>query len=139
MAGVEQSPAGVAQAFDVLDIGEAGVALLAEPEWANGDRNSKTLFKADTLRVVLTALRDGGILRNEDPDEAVAIHVLQGELRVRIHSDASVARTGQLVRLAGGEPWQITAAVDSLFLLIVGRLPVHASKSAGTQAEGGSA
>jgi quercetin dioxygenase-like cupin family protein len=139
MAGVEQSPAGNAQAFDVLDIGSEGVALLAEPEWADGDRNSKTLFKADTLRVVLTALRDGGILRNEDPDEAVAIHVLQGELQVRIQSNASVARTGQLVRLAGGETWQITAAVDSLFLLIVGRLPVPASKSAGTQAEGGSA
>jgi quercetin dioxygenase-like cupin family protein len=139
MAGVEQSPAGIAQAFDVLDIGEEGVALLAEPEWANGDRNSKTLFKADTLRVVLTALRDGGILHNEDPDEAVAIHVLQGELQVRIQSDASVARSGQLVRLAGGEPWQITAAVDSLFLLIVGRLPVPASKPAGTQSEGRSA
>ena len=131
MAGVEQSPAAIVPAFDVLDVGEEGVALLAEPEWADGDRNSKTLFKADTLRVVLTALRDGAALQNEDPDETVAIHVLQGELHVRIQSDASVARAGQLVCLPGGKPWQITASVDTLFLLILGRLPEPAAESPG--------
>jgi quercetin dioxygenase-like cupin family protein len=138
MAGVEQGPAAIVPAFNVLDVGEEGVALLAEPEWADGDRNSKTLFKADTLRVVLTALRDGAALQNEDPDEAVAVHVLQGELQVRIQSDASVARAGQLVCLPVGEPWQITASVDSLFLLILGRLPEPAAKSPGTPDPGGS-
>lgn len=138
MAGVEQSAAGIVPAFDVLDMGEEGVALLAEPEWADGDRNSKTLFKADTLRVVLTALRDGAALENEDPDETVAVHVLQGELQVRIQSDTSVARAGQLVCLPGGVPWQITAAVDCLFLLIVGRFPEPAAESPGPPAQGGS-
>ena len=138
MAGVEQRPAGIVPAFDVLDVGEEGVALLAEPEWADGDRNSKTLFKADPLRVVLTALRDGAALQNEDPDETVAVHVLQGEIEVRIQSDASVARAGQLVCLPGGAPWQITASVDSLFLLILGRLPEPAATSSGTPDPGGS-
>jgi quercetin dioxygenase-like cupin family protein len=138
MAGVQKSPAGIVSAFDVLDMGQEGVALLAEPEWADGDRNSKTLFKADTLRVVLTALRGGAALQNEDPDETVAVHVLQGELQVRIESDTSVARAGQLVCLPGGEPWQITASVDSLYLLILGRLPEPAAKSPGSPDPGGS-
>ena len=129
MAGVEQGTAGIAAAFHVLDLGAEEVALLAEPEWADGDRNSKTLFKAGTLRVVLTALRDGAALRNEDPDEAVALHVLQGELHVGIRSDVTLAGTGQLVCLAGGEAWQVTAAVDSLFLLVVGRVPEPAAES----------
>jgi quercetin dioxygenase-like cupin family protein len=138
MAGVELTPAGVGPAFGVLDLGELGAALLAEPEWAAGDRNSKTLFKSDVLRVVLTALRDGAAIQNDDPDETVAVHVLQGELQATIQSGPSVARTGQLVCLPGGEPWQITAAVDSLFLLIVGRLPEPAADLPGTPAPGGS-
>jgi quercetin dioxygenase-like cupin family protein len=138
MAGVEQSTAGIVPVFDVLDMGEEGVALVAEPEWSDGDRNSKTLLKAATLRVVLTALRDGAALQNEDPDETVAVHVLQGELQVRIQSDSSVARAGQLVCLPGGEPWRITASVDSLFLLILGRLPEPAAESPGTPGPGGS-
>ena len=40
-----------------------------------------------------------------------------------------MARGGQLVCLAGGEPWQVSAAADSLFLLIVGRLPEPAAES----------
>jgi quercetin dioxygenase-like cupin family protein len=131
MTGIEQHHAAIAPALGVLDIGAEGVGLLAEPEWADGDRNSKTLFKADALRVVLTALRDGATLRNEDPDEAVALQVLQGELEVRVRSEETVARGGQLVCLAGGEPWQVSAAADSLFLLIVGRLPEPAAESPG--------
>jgi hypothetical protein len=110
-------------ALSIIEIGAEGVALRGEPEWTDGDRNSRTLFKADTLRVVLTALRAGGVMRNEDPDEAVAIQPLQGEIAVHVGSQGIPARNGQLICVGDGEPWEVRASVDSLFLLTVGRPP----------------
>jgi quercetin dioxygenase-like cupin family protein len=114
-------------ALAILDIGSEGVALLAEPEWTAGDRNSRTLFKGDTLRIVLTALRTEAVMRNEDPDESVAIQPLQGEIAVRVGRQDIPARNGELVCVGHGEPWEVRASVDSVFLLTVGRRPSPAA------------
>ena len=116
-------------ALAVLDIGAEGVALLTEPQWTDGDRNSRTLFKADTLRIVLTALRAEAVMRNEDPDEAVAIQPIQGEIAVRVGSQEVPARSGEMVCVGHGEPWEVRASADSLFLLMVGRPPQPAATS----------
>ena len=112
-------------ALEVLDLGAEGVGLLAEPEWSDGDRNSKTLLKTGTLRVVLTALRAGALMDNDDPDESITIQTLQGTLTVRVDAEEVTVGMGQLVCLAGGDPWRVLAASDSLFLLVVGRPPQH--------------
>jgi quercetin dioxygenase-like cupin family protein len=114
-------------ALAILDVGAEGVALLGEPEWVGGDRNSRTLFKADMLRMVLTALRAGAVMQNEDPDEAVAIQPLQGEITVRVGSQEIAARSGELVCVDDGAPWEVRASADSLFLLTVGRPPKPAA------------
>ena len=116
-------------ALAILDIRAEGDALFTEPEWTGGDRTSRTLFKADTLRVVLTALRAGAVMQNDDPDEAVSIQPVQGEVAVRVGSQEIPARTGELVFVGQGQPWEVRASADSLFLLSVGRPP----KPAGTR------
>lgn len=115
--------------LEVHDIGVEGVGLLAEPQWADGDRNSKTLLKTESLRVVLTALRAGATMENDDPDEAVAIHGLQGTLAVGVDAEEVTVATGQLVCLAGGDPWRLTAVSDTLFLLVIGRARSVAPRS----------
>ena len=116
-----------APSLTLVDVGAEGVALLTEPEWTAGDRNSRTLFKADSLRVVLTALRSGARLTNEDPDESVAIQPLQGELAVTVGAQEIPVRAGQLVCVAEGEPWEVRASTDSLLMLGVARPPNPAS------------
>lgn len=108
-------------ALAVLDVRAEGVGLLAEPQWSGGDRNSKTLLKTESLRLVLVALRAGAVMENEDPDESVAIHGLQGTIAVQIDDEALPVRAGELVCLAGGDPWRVTAESDGLFLLALGR------------------
>jgi quercetin dioxygenase-like cupin family protein len=118
-------------ALEVLDIGTEGVGLLAEPQWSDGDRNSKTLLRTESLRVLLTALRAGATMENDDPDEAVAIHGLQGTFAVGIDAEEVNVATGQLVCLAGGDPWRLTAISDTLFLLVIGRARTLAPPSGG--------
>ncbi len=110
-------------ALEIVDVSAEGRSLLAEPEWSGGDRNSKTLLKSAALRVVLTALRSGAVMDNDDPDEAVTIHGLQGTLTVRVGAQEATVGQGQLVCIGSGEPWRIMAGSDSLFLLSVGRIP----------------
>jgi quercetin dioxygenase-like cupin family protein len=107
----------------LVDVGAEGVALLTEPEWTAGDRNSRTVFKADSLRIVLTALRAGARLTNVDPDEALAIQPLQGEVAVTVGAQEIAVRSGQIVCVSDGEPWEIRAISESLLVLAVGRLP----------------
>jgi quercetin dioxygenase-like cupin family protein len=108
-------------ALEVLDIGAEGVGLLAEPEWSEGDRNARTLLKTESLRLVLTALRAGATMQNEDPDESISVHGLQGTMDVEVDGATVAVHKGELVCLAGGDPWSLTASSDCLFLLTVGR------------------
>lgn len=111
----------VRPALELVDLATAGVGLLGEPEWAGGDRTSKTLLKTESLRIVLTALRAGATMENEDPDEAMAIQGLHGTLTMELDGESTELRMGDLACLAGGDPWRITADSDSLLLLSVGR------------------
>jgi quercetin dioxygenase-like cupin family protein len=120
-------------ALEIVDLGAEGVGLLAEPEWSAGDRNSKTLLKSDSLRVVLTALRAGAVMENDDPDEAATIQGLHGTLTVRVGDEEAAVAMGQLVCIGSGTPWRIMSSSDSLFLLSVGRPPADASTGRGTE------
>jgi mannose-6-phosphate isomerase-like protein (cupin superfamily) len=66
-------------------------------------------------------------MQNDDPDEAVAIQPVQGEIAVRVGSQELPARSGELVCVGHGEPWEVRASADSLFLLTVGRPPEPAA------------
>ena len=107
--------------LEAFDVRAEGVSLLAEPQWSDGDRNSKTLLKSDGLRVVLTALRAGAAMDNDDPDEALSIQTLQGSIRIDTGGRSVTAAMGEIVCLAGGDRWTINAESDSLLLLSVGR------------------
>jgi len=111
--------------LDVVDIRAEGAALLAEPAWSDGDRTAKTVLRTESLRIVLTALRTGATMSNDDPDEAIAIHGLSGTVSVNIDGDGVSIGSGELALLAGGDPWQITAECDSLFVMSVGRARTH--------------
>jgi len=119
--------------LEILDLGAEGVRLLGEPEWSAGDRNSKTLLKSDSLRVVLTALRAGAVMDNDDPDEAATIQGLHGTLTVRVGDQESTVAMGQLVCIGSGTPWRIMSSSDSLFLLSMGREPADASTARGAE------
>ena len=74
----------------VIDLGSEASTLFDEPQWAQGDRNSRTVSTTERMRVTLIALRSGAELG-------------QGQLAV--------------VAQPGG--WRLTAAEDALLLLTV--------------------
>jgi quercetin dioxygenase-like cupin family protein len=114
-------PRSLEPAVSVTDLVAAGRTLRADDRLDEHGRVSMTLFKAGPLRVVLSALRAGASMENDDPDEPVAIQGLEGSVTVSVGEEPVAVGTGELVALVDGHPWRLEATEDSLVLLIVGR------------------
>lgn len=107
----------VAAPVHALDVAAEAERLMAEPEWTDGDRNSRTLMATDRMRVVLTALRSGASLGNEATSDSLAIQVLQGRVGLAGDRAPVTLTSGQLVTLERPHDWRLAAETDSLLLI----------------------
>src|SRR4051794_6150423 len=59
-------------------------SLRLEPEYREGDRNSRTLAKETDLRVLLTVLREGAALDEQDGEERATVQVVDGTATIEV-------------------------------------------------------
>ena len=104
----------------IVDVGDEAVTLLEEPEWTSGDRNSRTLATSDRLRIVLTALRSGAELGNEESNDTLAVQTLRGRLHLTVDGMDLDLEPGQLATVEEPREWRVRATTDALLLLTVG-------------------
>ena len=92
--------------------------LAGENEWNDGDRNAIVLAKDARQRVLLTALRSGARIGEDDIDGPFTIQVLTGAVVVR-RGDRSVELTeGDLATVEPGPAaWAVEALDDSAVLI----------------------
>jgi quercetin dioxygenase-like cupin family protein len=88
-------------------------------EWASEPRASRSLLHAPGLRIVLAALHAGADLRNEDPDEAVAIQGLQGSALIAVDGVGATLDVGDLIAIPAGARWRLVASTEAVILLTV--------------------
>lgn len=91
--------------------------LSAEPEWSEGDRDSLTLAKAPDVRLLLTVLRPGARIGDEEAHGSLAIQVLAGAIMAGRGDDRVELEAGQLAVLEGGATWWVEAQEQSALLL----------------------
>ena len=103
----------------VIDLaGEAGT-LFDEPQWSQGDRNSRTVSTTERMRVTLTALRAGAELGNEGTDDTLAVQVQRGRVSLDVNGQSIDLGEGQLAIVAQPGVWRLRATDDALLLLTV--------------------
>ena len=98
--------------------------LRDESQWTDGDRNSMTLAKEVDFRVLLSVLRDGATIDEQDGDARVSIQLIEGRARLRL-GDASAPASGEEAELEAGDlgvvdaghPWTLRAEGDCAVLL----------------------
>ena len=103
----------------VIDLGSEASTLFDEPQWAQGDRNSRTVSTTERMRVTLIALRSGAELGNEGTDDTLAVHVQRGRVSLDVNGQSTELGQGQLAIVAQPGGWRLTAAEDALLLLTV--------------------
>ena len=100
--------------FNVLD--EIG-RLAGEPQWSDGDRNSIVLAKDARFRMLLTVLRDGARMADEDAEATLSVHLITGSVTVRGGTSEAMLAPGEIAVLEAGSSWSVEAAAESAVLL----------------------
>ena len=101
----------------VFDLAAEVTGLREEPEWTDGDRNSRMLAKDVDLRVLLTALRDGASIDEQNGDARVSLQILEGTGVLELSGGSTELRTGQVAVVDAGNPWVFRATGDCAVLL----------------------
>ncbi len=91
--------------------------LRNEDQYANGDRSSLTLAKEVDFRALLSVLRPGATLDEQDGDARASIHVIEGGVTLTAGDETTELGEGQLAVIDAGRPWALTAATESAVLL----------------------
>jgi quercetin dioxygenase-like cupin family protein len=91
--------------------------LKGEAAWRDGDRNAITLTKTIGLRLVLTVLRKGAVLREHRAPSAATVHVISGRMVLRVGDQSLELGPGEVVTMEPGLTHAGEARADSAFLL----------------------
>ena len=91
--------------------------LKSEPAWRDGDRNAITLTKSVGLRLVVTIIRRGALLREHRAPGAATLHVISGALALRVGDRPLELGPGEVVVMEPGLRHAGEARADTVFLL----------------------
>lgn len=91
--------------------------LSHEPEWSEGDRDSLTLAKEPDVRLLLSVLRPGARIGDEEAHGSLAVQTLAGAVVVGRGEERVELKAGELAVLQGGATWSVEAQEQSALLL----------------------
>jgi quercetin dioxygenase-like cupin family protein len=104
---------------DVFDLGALIADLRAqEGPWKEGRRQRKVFHRAPVARI-LFVFEAGGSLQRHNARGEVAIHVLEGHLRVEVEDEEHELGAGQVLILEPEVPHEVIASESSAMLLTV--------------------
>lgn len=91
--------------------------LKTETTWAESHRNSVTIFKSDTLRIVLIGLHENAELTPHKANGVISVQVLEGKLSFSTEQQNTILEKGQMVALQENITHSIKALTETCFLL----------------------
>jgi len=87
--------------------------------WKSSDRTAKTLVKQGDLRVVLTLMKAGAVLKEHKADGDVTIHVLRGRISINVEQRALECEQSQMVILNAGVVHSVEAFDETALLISI--------------------
>ena len=94
-------------------------SLRLESEYREGDRNSRTLAKETDLRVVVTVLREGAALDEQDGDARATVQMIDGTATLEIDGAEAHLKPAEVAVVDRGQPWVLRANSDCAVLLTI--------------------
>lgn len=88
-----------------------------EKAWEKSDRNGITVFKTEGMTIVLSALKEGAVIKDNVVNGFLTVHVLEGTIRLTtLEGDADMG-DNQLIVFHPGIPHSMEAMSDTVLLL----------------------
>src|SRR5688572_2683969 len=103
--------------YVVVDIPDYLRQLREEKTWEKNDRNGITVFKTSFMTMVLTAMHEKAMIRDNKVDGLLTIQVVEGSLRITTIDGDFELKEKQLVSIHANETHTIEAITEAAFLL----------------------
>ena len=100
-----------------MDLNQFILKIKGESTWAGSDRNSMTIYKSDTMRIVLLGLHQHAELKTHQANGVISVQVLEGSINFTTDQKAVVLEKGQIFALHENIPHSVKALKESFFLL----------------------
>ena len=88
-----------------------------ETTWKESDRNSVTIFKSETMRIVLMGLHQGTELKPHKANGVISVQVLEGKINFITEQKTALVESGQMIALQQNVTHSVVALTDAFFLL----------------------
>ncbi len=100
-----------------ININEFILQLKEEKAWKTSDRNAITVFKTETVTVVISAFRKGVVIDDLKIKGLVLLQVLDGEVTVANNDASAVLGSNQLIALHEGSACSVKAEAETILQL----------------------
>lgn len=91
--------------------------IKTETTWETSDRNSVTIFKSETMRIVLLGLHQNAELKPHKANGVISVQVLQGKINFITDEQSVDLEQGQMIALQENITHAVKALKESFFLL----------------------
>jgi quercetin dioxygenase-like cupin family protein len=100
-----------------MDLNSFRRQIKEEEAWQKSDRNAITIFKTDSMRLVLIGLQQGAEMKTHTAPGIISVQVLEGKLRFTTEPQTAELGEGQMLALHAGIPHSVLALEEAIFLL----------------------
>lgn len=100
-----------------IDVKEKVKAIKKESTWKDSDRNSMTIYKNESMRLVLIALHKDAVLQRHTANGNISVQVLDGKIEFSTDEQSMILEEMDMIALHRGIPHEVKAIKESVFLL----------------------
>ncbi|MGN6619288.1 MAG: cupin domain-containing protein [Ilyomonas sp.] len=100
-----------------IDLNKFLTQLIEEPTWKESDRNSITVFKSGTMRIVLIGLHENALLKTHTANGIISVQVLDGLMKFTAGEQTVQLGKGQMITLQKNIPHSVFAVKETFFVL----------------------
>jgi len=100
-----------------MDLNGFIAQMKEESAWAESDRNSMTIYKSDTMRIVILGLRQNAELKTHQANGIISVQVLEGKINFVTEQKTVSVEKGQMIALHENTPHSVMALTETFFLL----------------------
>lgn len=100
-----------------MNLNDVILQIKNETTWAESDKNSITLFKSETMRIVLIGLHEHAELKPHKANGVISVQVIQGKIEFTAEQQNTHLEVGQMIALQENIIHSVKALTESFFLL----------------------
>jgi quercetin dioxygenase-like cupin family protein len=103
--------------FVEMNLQEVIKQIKSETTWIDSDRNAVTLFKSETMRIVLIGLHKNAELKPHKANGVISVQVIEGNIEFTAEDQITSLEKRQMIALQENIIHSVKALTESFFLL----------------------